>query len=67
MLTLYGAIAKAFPEEVAKKYGSSTLGALPTYEKLRDSKLPTGDPAEVSITVPQMDGSTAEKRFADCT
>ena len=66
-LRLYGAIAKAFPEQVAKRYGVSTLRSLLTYEKLSHSKLPKGDPAQVLIAVPQKDGATTKKRFADCT
>ena len=66
-LTLYGAIAKTFTEEAAKTYGSSRLGRLLTYERLREAKLPAGDPGDIPIDVPQMDGSTKEKRFADCT
>src|SRR2546425_11636006 len=33
-LARYGAIAKAFSEDVAKKYGSSRLEVLLTYERL---------------------------------
>jgi len=66
-LTLYGMIAKRFTENVAKNYGVSRLRALLTYEKLTGSKLPSGDPAATPIRIPQKDGSTKEKRFADCT
>ncbi len=66
-LTLYGQIAKTFSEDVAKKYGVSALRALLTYEKLSDSKLPPGDPGNISVPIPQKDGSTRNKHFADCT
>ncbi len=66
-LTRYGMIAKAFPEESAKKYGASLLAALLAYEKLTEAKPASGDPGEVPVAVPQKDGSTSNKRFADCT
>jgi hypothetical protein len=66
-LMLYGAIARAFPEEVAKKYGVTTLRALMTYEHLTDEKLPKGDPGNFPIAIPQQGGETVEKRFVDCT
>jgi hypothetical protein len=65
-LTEYGAIAKAFPEAVAKKYGSTLLARLLSYERLTGVTLPTGDPGEVAIKVPNEEGSTSNKRFADC-
>jgi hypothetical protein len=66
-LARYGAIAKAFSEDVAKKYGSSRLEALIAYERLSKEKLPAGDPGQVSIKVPNANGSSASKHFADCT
>lgn len=66
-LSRCGQIAKAFPEESAKKYGVSPLATLLTYEKLAEAKLPSGDPADVPIAVPQDSGSTTTRRFADCT
>jgi len=65
-LTTYGAIAKAFDEEFATKYGSAVLGELLVYEKATGGKLPSGDPAQVPIKVPH-GGSTKEKPFADCS
>jgi hypothetical protein len=65
-LALYGAIAKAFSEEAATKYGSARLGELLVYEKATGAKLPSGDPGQVPIKVP--DGSSMkEKPFADCS
>ncbi len=66
-LARYGAIAKAFTEDVAKKYGSTLLESLLTYERLSDATVPTGDPGQVSIKVPNPDGSTTSKHFADCS
>jgi len=65
-LTRYGAIAKAFSEDVAKKYGSSRLEVLLAYERLTDAILPNGDPGQVMIKVPA-EGVTSTKPFADCT
>jgi len=64
---LYGAIARAFSEDAAKKYGSTKLGALLTYEKLTHVNLPSKDPGQVTIKVPNPNGSTTEKHFADCS
>jgi hypothetical protein len=65
-LDLYGAIAKAFPEDVATKYGSVPLGQLLAYEKATGVKLPSGDPGQVPIKVPD-GGSTKEKPFGECS
>ena len=65
-LALYGVIAKAFDEEWATKYGSVILGELLVYAKAMGTKLPSGDPGQVPIKVP--DGSsTKEKPFAECS
>ncbi len=66
-LTLYGAIAKAFSEEVAKKYGSTRLDYLLTYARNSKSPLPQGDPGQVTIKVPNKNGSPSSKHFADCS
>ena len=65
-LDLYGALAKAFSEEFATKYGSVLLGLLLAYEKATNAKLPSGDPGKVAIKVPD-GGSTKEKPFAECS
>ena len=64
-LSRYSAIARAFPEEVAKKYRSSLLAELLTYERISQATLPHGDQAQVPIKVPNADGSTENKHFAD--
>src|SRR5262249_49357498 len=66
-IELYGAIARAFSEDAAKKYGSTKLGALLTYEKLTHVTVPTKDPGPVAIRVPDASGATTEKHFADCS
>jgi len=66
-LSLYGQIAKTFSEEVAKKYGSSKLAILLTYEKLTDTEIPKGDPANVEIKIPGAGGAPTKKPFADCS
>jgi len=65
-LGLYGAIAKAFSEDKATRYGSAILGLLIAYAKATGAKLPSGDPGQVPIKVPD-GGSTKEKPFADCS
>lgn len=66
-LSRYSAIARAFPEEVAKKYGSSLLAELLTYERLSHVTAPGGDPGQIAINVPKSDGSTTSKHFSDCS
>src|SRR5262249_1701757 len=66
-LSLYGQIAKAFTEEVAKKYGSSKLATLLTYEKLTDTEIPKGDPGTVEIKIRGANGEARKKHFADCS
>src|SRR5260370_28875178 len=64
-LSLYGQIAKAFAEEVAKKYGISKLGILLTYEKLTDTELPKADPGSVEIKQPGPNGAPTKKQFSN--
>jgi hypothetical protein len=66
-LTRYAAIAQAFSEDVAKKYGSTLLEGLLTYERLGGTTLAPGDPGLVAIKVPNADGSTSNKYFAACS
>jgi hypothetical protein len=66
-LSLYGAIAKAFSEELARKYGSSLLDFLIAYVRLAKTTLPQGDPGQFTIKVPTKNGSTSSKPFADCS
>ena len=65
-LTLYGSVAKAFPESVAQRYGTTKLGHLLTYESLAHVRS-KGDPGKVGIQVPQKDGSIAGQPFAKCS
>ncbi len=66
-LSRYSAIARAFPEAVAKKYGSTLLSELLAYERLSHTTPPDGDPGQIAVKVPNPDGSTATKHFADCS
>jgi len=66
-LRLYGLIARTFTEDVANKYGVFGLRALLTYVKSAGSRLSQGDPGNTLIAIPQKDGSTKDKRFADCS
>ncbi len=62
-LTQYGAVARAFSEPIASKYGVWRLGALLTYEKLAGLQLPQGDPGSVIVQVP---AERDPRTFADC-
>jgi hypothetical protein len=62
-LSHYGALARAFSEDTAARYGASLLCALLTYEKLTGLQLPQGDPGSVIVQVP---GESDPRTFADC-
>lgn len=66
-LSRYGAVAKGFSESVAKKYGCSKLAQLLAYENAAHVPPASGDPGAVKVSVPQKDGSVAQKAFKDCT
>lgn len=66
-LSRYGAVAKGFSESVAKKCGCSKLAQLLAYEKAAHLPPQSGDPGSVTISVPQKDGSSAQKAFKDCS
>ena len=62
-LSHYGAVARAFSEAHAARYGVTLLGALLTYEKLAVLKQKEPDPGSVQINIP---GESKPKRFSDC-
>ena len=65
-LSSYGAVASTFDEEIVGKYHVTVLGRLITYLKAPKLSLPDGDPGEIPMKVPQKNGTTVEKKFADC-
>lgn len=66
-LTLYGSVAKAFPEDIAKKYGVTKLGLLLTYQTAAHAPPASGDPGSVMVGVVQKDGSVVQTPFASCS
>src|SRR5713226_5729295 len=62
-LSHYGALARAFSEDTAARYGASLLCALLTYEMLTGLQLPQGDPGSVIVQLP---GERDPRTFADC-
>ena len=62
-LTHYGAVARAFTETDAARYGVTLLSALLTYEKLAGVKPNEADPGAVPIKLP---GERQPRRFSDC-
>ncbi|MCP3140263.1 hypothetical protein [Pyxidicoccus xibeiensis] len=67
VLTRNGAVARAFSETVALKYGISNLYTLMTYAKLAGLTLEPSDPGATAVAVPQQDGTLLNKSFADCS
>src|SRR5215813_6885373 len=62
-LSHYGAVAKAFSEATAARYGVSLLTTLLTYEKLAGLNPKDPDPGLVQIKIP---GENNPRRFPDC-
>lgn len=62
-LSNYGAVARAFSEQVAATYGVWRLSALLTYEKLAGLKRADGDPGSLLVLVP---GEREPRAFANC-
>ncbi|WP_164015863.1 hypothetical protein [Pyxidicoccus trucidator] len=67
MLSLNGAVARSFTEEVAVKYGMRNLYTLLAYSKLEGVTVAESEPGALPITVPQKDGTVLSKPFADCS
>lgn len=67
-LSLYGRVAKAFPEATCTQYGPHKLRALLVYAQETDLVLVAGeDPGPVVIDVPQDDETVAKQPFAECS
>jgi hypothetical protein len=67
VLSLCGAVARAFTESACERYGVYNLSALLAYAKASQFKPPADEPGPTPIAVPQKDGSVVEKPFAKCT
>jgi hypothetical protein len=67
MLTMFGAVARAFVATACVKYGMSKLYALLSYEKLAGITADGNEPGSTPIQVPMEDGTVESKPFAECT
>jgi hypothetical protein len=65
-LTVYGRVARGFPEAVVNQYGPYKLRALLAYAEVAGIVLGV-DPSSQLIDVPQDNGTLTHKSFADCT
>jgi hypothetical protein len=66
-LTLYGAVADGFSEEVARRFGVTCLNLLLTYKEAADIKVNHEDPGPTLIEVPDTKGVVTPKSFSECS
>jgi hypothetical protein len=66
-LTMYGAVAKAFSEPVARRYGVTCLYLLLTYKEATDIPVNHGEPGGTLIEVPDDKGQVTAKPFGECS
>ncbi|HEX8706561.1 MAG TPA: hypothetical protein VF815_47450 [Myxococcaceae bacterium] len=66
-LTMYGAVAEAFSEEVARRFGVTCLFLLLRYEKAADLEADREEPGNTVIEVPADNGQVAAKPFSQCS
>jgi hypothetical protein len=66
-LSMYGAVAKAFSEPVARRFGVTCLYLLLTYKDAVDLEVNHEDPGPTLIEVPDDKGQVMSKPFGDCT
>jgi hypothetical protein len=66
-LTTYGAVAKAFSEPVARRFGVSCLYLLLIYKEAADIEVNHEDPHGVLIEVPDGKGLVTSKPFGECS
>ncbi|HEX8703211.1 MAG TPA: hypothetical protein VF815_30525 [Myxococcaceae bacterium] len=62
-LTVYGAVAKAFSEPVAQRFGVTCLSLLLTYKEAADLEVNHEEPGGTLIEVPQASGQVVNKAF----
>jgi hypothetical protein len=65
-LTMYGAVAKAFSEPVARRYGVTCLSLLLTYKEVADIEVNYQEPGGTLIDVPDDKGQVEAKPFGEC-
>jgi hypothetical protein len=66
-LRTYGAVAGAFSEEVARRFGVTCLSLLLTYEEAADMEANHEEPGNTVIEVPGDNGQVASKPFSQCS
>ncbi|HYI00785.1 hypothetical protein [Hyalangium sp.] len=66
-LLMYGAVARAFSENVTAEFGVTRLNLLLTYKEVADIPVNNAEPGVTSIEVPASDGTAAPKLFRECT
>jgi hypothetical protein len=66
-LTLYGAVARAFSEQVARRFGVTCLYLLLSYQEATDVVVNPEEPGNTPIEVPDENGQVAVQPFSGCT
>ena len=66
-LTMYGAVAKAFSEQVTRRFGITCLYLLLTYKEATDIEVNHEDPDGTLIEVPDDKGQLLARPFGQCT
>ncbi len=66
-LSLYGAVASAFSEPVARRYGATCLYLLLTYKEAADLEVNAADPGNTPIEVPDEKGQVTTQPFGKCS
>ncbi|HYO64446.1 MAG TPA: hypothetical protein VEU33_00065 [Archangium sp.] len=65
-LTVYGTVARNFPEAICTHFGVYPLRALLRYVEATGLVLDRGNPGTMLIDVPRDDGTVVSKSFAEC-
>jgi len=66
-LRMYGAVAGAFSEEVARRFGVTCLSLLLTYEEAADMEANHEEPGPTLIEVPGPNGQVEARPFSQCS
>ncbi len=66
-LTMYGAVARKFSEEIARRFGVTCLFLLLTYKELSGIKVDHDAPGDTLIDVPDTKGVVTSKPFSACS
>ncbi len=66
-LSMYGAVAHAFSEEIARRFGITCLYLLLGYKKAAGIQVDHEQPGGTLIEVPDKKGAVTSKPFSECT